>query len=542
MSIKTRLSNVFLFGMLSLLVSCGGGSSGSGNKIGDLTGPTAKAITSFSFSLQGETSNIVEADKSIAITVPYGTEVNALTATFTVPAGAGVSIMVGTTPIQQKSGETQNNFTSPVSYTVTAQDGSKVDYTVKVTVAANTAKKISKFVLAGKEGDIDEIATDKTISFVFQYGTVVSGLKATFQAPGASSVMVGDTPQFSSETPNDFSKPVKYTVTAADGTKASYTVMVSVSLNTDKSITVFKILGETGSIDQAPATNKPIAVTVPYGSDITKLTPTFSFRGLKIEVAGTPQVSGVTEHSFLYPVTYTVTADDGGSVSYVVTVKVGPNTAKLITGFSIAAKMGSVTGKIDESQAIKTISIKLQPGSLIASYYTTTALIASFTASPGATVTVGGMQQLSGTTSNLFNTPLDYIVTAENGTTAIYRVTVSIASSAKAITAFSISGVTGSINETNKTIALTMPPGDYRGGEAATFLSTGDSVTVGGTPQTSGVTSNNFVNTPVSYVVTAEDGTTATYIVTMTVTDGHYPNGFGGCGCIENGTNIVCLR
>jgi hypothetical protein len=42
----------------------------------------------------------------------------------------GASVSVGATA--QVSGTTANDFTSPVDYTVTAADGSTVDYTVTV--------------------------------------------------------------------------------------------------------------------------------------------------------------------------------------------------------------------------------------------------------------------------------------------------------------------------------------------------------------------------------------------------------------------------
>jgi hypothetical protein len=60
--------------------------------------------------------------------VPYETNVTALVGTFTT---SGTSVYVGSTA--QVSGETANNFTSPVVYTVTAEDGSTVAYTVTVT-------------------------------------------------------------------------------------------------------------------------------------------------------------------------------------------------------------------------------------------------------------------------------------------------------------------------------------------------------------------------------------------------------------------------
>lgn len=88
--------------------------------------------------------------------------------------------------------------------------------------------------------------------------------------------------------------------------------------------------------------------------------------------------------------------------------------------------------------------------------------------------------------------------------------------SAKAITAYSLAGVTGTINETAKTISVTMPYGTNVTALVATFATTGASVKVGTTVQTSGTTANDFTS-PVAYTVTAADSTTATYTVTVAV-------------------------
>jgi len=72
--------------------------------------------------------------KAVALTVPYGTTVTALKATFTVNTGA--TVVVGSTA--QVSGTTANNFTSAVEYTVTGVDGRAETWTVTVTVEANT--------------------------------------------------------------------------------------------------------------------------------------------------------------------------------------------------------------------------------------------------------------------------------------------------------------------------------------------------------------------------------------------------------------------
>ena len=145
-----------------------------------------------------------------------------------------------------------------------------------------------------------------------------------------------------------------------------------------------------------------------------------------------------------------------------------------------------------------------------------TALVATFTTT-GAAVKVGTTAQTSGTTANNFTSPVPYIVAAADGTTATYTVTVTVASaSAKAITSYSLAGITGTINETLKTISVAMPFGTNVTALVATFSTTGASVKVVTTVQTSGTTANDFTN-PVQYIVTAGDTSTATYAVTATV-------------------------
>ena len=109
-----------------LLVACGGGGTGSASS----GTSSAKAITAFS--LGGVAGTINEPAKTIAVTVPSGTAVTAMVATFTT---TGTSVAVGATA--QVSGTTTNNFTSPVVYTVTAADATTVNYTVTVTVSSS---------------------------------------------------------------------------------------------------------------------------------------------------------------------------------------------------------------------------------------------------------------------------------------------------------------------------------------------------------------------------------------------------------------------
>ena len=112
-----------------------------------------KSISAFAFSgVAGETT-IDESAKTIAVKVPYGTDVSKLKATFT--ASPFSKVTIGGT--EQVSGTTQNSFSSPVIYRVTAHDGSFSDYTVTVNVTpvdtANTIKSLSAIAASSSAGE-----------------------------------------------------------------------------------------------------------------------------------------------------------------------------------------------------------------------------------------------------------------------------------------------------------------------------------------------------------------------------------------------------
>ena len=92
----------------------------------------AKAISAFSFDgLTPHVDGVIsEALHTIALTVPSGTSVSALVATF---ATSGAAVAVAGAP--QVSGVTPNDFKSPLTYMVTAADASTQAYLVTVTVA-----------------------------------------------------------------------------------------------------------------------------------------------------------------------------------------------------------------------------------------------------------------------------------------------------------------------------------------------------------------------------------------------------------------------
>ncbi|HUJ19278.1 MAG TPA: hypothetical protein VL197_14940 [Nitrospirota bacterium] len=396
-----KIISLFFFASI-FLSACSGG--------GGLTIPLsdAKAITAFSFTNLAATGTIDESAKTISVTVPNGTNVTRLVATFTT-TGAGVK--VGST--MQISGATENDFTNPVTYLVTAADGSSLAYTVTVTILPADAKAITAFSFTNPAatGTINE--STKTIAVIVPFGTDVTALIATFSTNGAS-VKVVATVQISGATPNDFTSPVTYTVTAADGTVATYTVTVTVTASSAKAIIAFFFTNPaaTGTIDE---NLKTISVIVPMGTDVTGLVAVFTTTGAGVKVGSTVQVSDVTVNDFTSPVTYLVTAADGSSLAYTVRVVIPLSDAKAITAFSFTNP--AAPGTIDENA--KTISVIVPKGTNV------TGLVAAFTTT-GAGVKVGSTVQVSGVTANDFTSPVTYLVTAADGSSLAYTATVAI--------------------------------------------------------------------------------------------------------------------
>src|SRR5512145_1438730 len=167
-----------------------------------------------------------------------------------------------------------------------------------------------------------------------------------------------------------------------------------------------------------------ISVTVPYNTTVTGLVATFTTTGTSVKIGSTEQTSGTTPNDFSSPKTYTVTGAEGSTQDYTVTVTVATASAKEITAFSFPAvtwdnnlyNLNHQNGN-DLGTAISGMSItaKLPYGS--------TSMVATF-ATSGASVTVGGVPQVSGVTSNDFKNPVTYRVTAADNSWQDYTVTV----------------------------------------------------------------------------------------------------------------------
>ncbi len=115
------------------------------------------AITSFALLSPPAPGVIAEDARTVAVTVPAGTELTALVAVF-VASGSRVSVA----GVEQVSGRTPNDFSGPVEYVVEGSNGERVPYVVQVTAAqevpsADKSLASFSFQSPGAAAVIDEV-------------------------------------------------------------------------------------------------------------------------------------------------------------------------------------------------------------------------------------------------------------------------------------------------------------------------------------------------------------------------------------------------
>jgi hypothetical protein len=189
----------------------------------------------------------------------------------------------------------------------------------------------------------------------------------------------------------------------------------------------------------------------------------------------------------------------------------GPETDILSYSFGIPPQ----TKEADIDLSSHTIAVEVEYGTNVAD------LIAFFTLSEGATASINEVNQQSGMTVNDFTYPVVYKITAEDDTTIqdwIVNVAI-LPNNETDITSFSF-GIPPQtreaiVDQVSHTVTLEVENGTDVTELIAIFeLSEGATANVGGLDQQSGVTANDFTS-PVTYKITAEDGTTIQYWIVI---------------------------
>ena len=393
--------------------------------------------------------------------------------------------------VTPESGKEQD-FTNPVPYKVTAEDGTtEKTYTVTVKKGKSNEAKIKKFSIGGVNGSIDE--GTKKIFVGLPTGSALTGLTPTVKVSGGASYE----PKGAQDFTNSTTTPVLYTVTAENGTtQVIYSVTVKVVSNEAK-ITQFSVNSTNAKSISHPsgATHGQILVVLPAGSALTGVTPTVAVSG---GASYEPKGAQDFTNSTTTPIPYTVTAENGVDRSiYDVVVRCIASEAK-ITRFMI----GNVEGTIDTSQ--KEILVKLAPDAPL------TNITPKVTVSIGATYTPKDAQDFTSSMSS----PINYNVTSEDGSkTETYKVRVRNISKKAKITEFKIGSVLARINHTKLTVIAEV---EHTVSLATITPTIKISEYAKVSPESN--TLQDFTGSltkPKLYKVTAEDGTEATYRVSI---------------------------
>jgi parallel beta-helix repeat protein len=298
--------------------------------------------------------------------------------------------------------------------------------------AASTDATLSNLVLS--EGTLDPTFDSATEGYTAQVENDKTSITVTPTASDSNASIKVNNVSVASGSPSGAisidvgENTITIIVTAEDGTTTkTYTVTVTRLGSSAKEIIYFYF-----DEDDDPAfddyidgeinsTLHTVSLTVPYGTIITDLTAYFELSdGASATVGGTPQESGVTANDFSSPVTYTITAEDGSTQEWEVTVRMETTTDIVEYEFREAdnsALSYDVEGTIDYDNHTVSLSVL---------YGTRESLIATFELATGATsAEIGTVLQESGVTANNFTLPVTYTITAEDSiTTQDWTVTV----------------------------------------------------------------------------------------------------------------------
>ncbi|MFC5471287.1 S-layer homology domain-containing protein [Cohnella suwonensis] len=362
------------------------------------------------FSINGQIgSAMIDADmRMIAIDVLPGTDLSSVVATFTLSDGATAFADY----IPQNSGKDARDFSSPVYYTVLAEDGSAQDWAVIVTEDSGT--NIKAFGLADQVGPAIINRYEQTVAVEVTQGTDLSNLVPTFALSLGASAKVGSIGQTSGTTANDFTKPLAYKVVAADGSTQIWIITVTAAvppLSNANDIISFSLAAQIGSAT-VDADYHKVEVLVPQDTDLSTLVATIVLSaGASVKVGAIDQASGKTANDFTKPVIYSVTAENGDVQDWTVTVLAIPNNAVTLT---------STIGTVSAGGTANETLTNIPSGTTLAAFK------AAITPATGATFEV---YEGDGTTvATTLASGNKVIVTAQDGTTKVtYIVTLNAA-------------------------------------------------------------------------------------------------------------------
>lgn len=284
-------------------------------------------ILSYSFAEQTDPAEINDSLRRVYINVHFDADISDLIASFTLSPGAVAKVFDSV----QTSGVTSNNYgKGGLPYWIVNGNDS-LDWFIEVTQKGYTGNDIYTYGFAQQAGPSSIDDDERIIDVICQPDANLSSLIASFTLSPHAVAMIGPAHQVSGVTSNNHTSPLIYRVFAEEGDWEDWTVTVDRELYADNDILVFKVDDMVGDED-INSSARTVDITVLLGTDLTSIRPS----ELEISPGASinPTASTFMDYS-LGPVTYTVTAENGKSGVWEITIVEEPDTTDAINELTL---------------------------------------------------------------------------------------------------------------------------------------------------------------------------------------------------------------
>ena len=363
------------------------------------------------YEIDGSRGLIDTAAKTVTLRLPSDTDWNHLPkpviettdgALYTITAGSLASgqVIYKITPADLATGTFYNGGdTTGYGFNVDLSDNWKViveegtPYTQVLSFAVKTldGKNRNAAITEGVSG------SKGSVTLNLPYGTALSAIKPEIDIAGEGYYFRVDGARVEPGEAVDFTRDVDLVVyNTAFNVEIVYEVHLTAEKSAENSILSYSIDGAEGVID-----GESISITIPYATDLATAQP-------QIEISEFASITTAPAALVIGDNEYVVTAENGTAKTYTVTIsRAAASREKRILSF----KCGGYSAVINDSKS--TIELELPKG-------------LSYVFAPDITVSdFATMTPASGTVQD-FSSPVKYKVTAQNGSSKTYTVTVTI--------------------------------------------------------------------------------------------------------------------
>nr|WP_294942880.1 cadherin-like beta sandwich domain-containing protein [uncultured Mucilaginibacter sp.] len=484
-------------GLSSLAISSGTLSPAFATGTGNYTATVTNSISSITVTPASNNANAVIQVNNV--TIPSG-------------SAANVPLVIGSNSVVVK---------------ITAEDGTTINpYTITITRQASVTTTLANITLSA--GTLMPAFNPATAAYTATVTNTTSTITLTPTAGDPTETITVNNIATASGTasapiPLTFgANTINVVVTAQDGINtATYTVTVTRSASTDA--TLAGLVASAGALSPAFAPGTVFyTVNVANAVATTTVTPTVNDANATVTVNGIAVTSGSPSAAISLNVgangiPVVVTAQDGSSVPYTVNINRAASADATLSGLAVSA--GTLSPGFTSVNGVYTLTVPNASNSIT---------ITPTQSNANASITVNNVTVASGSASQAIplvvgNNTINITVTAENGTTKPYTITVTRQPSSNNSLANLVLS-SGSLSPTfaTETTAYTASVGNVTGSitltptvSDATATVTVNSVAVASGAASAPILLNVGTNL-ITTVVTAEDGASLPYTLTVT--------------------------